>query len=81
MGACSLGCGEIGGGEVSSFRRKGLIELTGVLALAVDLVIAKIAEDVGDGDSAGGRLAMMAAAVAIEVGGCDAILLEQLLVA
>ena len=81
VGAGGLGGGEIGGGEVAGFGGQCLVELAGALALAVDLVVAEVTQDVGDGDSAGGRLAMMAAAVAVEVGGGQAVFLEQLLVA
>ena len=79
--AGGLGGGQVGAGEVAGFGRQGLVELAGALALAVDLVVAEVAEDVGHGDSAGGRLAMLAAAVAVEVRGRLAVFFEQLLVA
>ena len=79
--AGGLGGGEVGRGEVAGLGREGLVELAGALALAVDLVVAEVAEDVGHGDSAGGRLAVLAAAVAVEVRGRLPVLLQQLLVA
>ena len=52
VGAGGLGSGEVGGGQVAGFGRESLVELAGALALAVDLVIAEVAQDVGDGDAA-----------------------------
>ncbi len=80
-GQAACGGGEVGGGDVAGLGREGLVQLAGALALAVDLVVAEVAEDVGDGDAAGRRLAVLAAAVAVEVRGRQPVLFQQLLVA
>src|SRR4051794_28801383 len=67
--ARGLSGGQVGRGEVAGLGRQRLVELAGLLPLAVDLVVPQVAEDRGHGDAARGRLAEVAAAVAIEVGG------------
>ena len=67
--AGGLGGGEVGRGEVAGDRRQGLVEGAGFLPLAVDLVIAEVAEHGRHGDALGRGLAEVAAAVAVEVGG------------
>ena len=64
-------------GEVAGLGREGLVELAGLLALAVDLVVAEVAEHGGDGDALGGGLAEVAAAVAVEVRGRLAVLFQE----
>ena len=61
--------------------RQGLVKFGGALALAVDLVIPQVSENIRHSNAARGRLAVLAAAVAVEVRGRLAIFLELLLLA
>ena len=79
--AGGLGGGQVGAGDLAGFGRQGLVELGGALALAVDLVIPQVTEDIRHGHAVGGRLAVLPAAVAVEVRGRLAIFLELLLLA
>ena len=78
--AGGLGRGQVGAGDVAGLGREGLIQLAGAGPLAVDLVVAEVAEDLGDRDAAGRRLAMLAAAVAVEVRRRLPVLFQQPLV-
>ena len=80
VGAGGLGRGQVGAGDVAGLGRERLVELAGRLALAVDLVVAEVAEDVRDGDAPGRRLAVLAAAVAVEVRGRLPVLFQEPLV-
>ncbi len=55
---------------------KCLVKLSSPLALAVDLMIAKLPQNLGH-LAAGGGVAMMAATLAIEMSGSHAVPLEQ----
>ena len=79
MRAGGFGGGEVGLGKVAGFGGQGLVQLGGALTLAVDLVVPQVAENIRHGHAAGGRLAMLTAAVTVEVRGRLAIFFELLL--
>ena len=66
-----------GRGHLAGDRRQGLVEGAGLLTLAVDLVVAQVAEHGRHGDPLGRGLAEVAAAVAVQVGRLLPVLLQQ----
>ncbi len=69
---------EVGSGDIACAGGQGLVKLGGSLALAVDLVVAQVPQDIRNGHAAGGRLAVLAAAMAVKVRGRLAIVFELL---
>src|ERR1700679_3864044 len=74
-----FGGSEVGLGKAARVGGQCLVELGGALALAIDLMISQIAENIRHGHATCGRLAMLAAAVAVKVSGRLTIFLELLL--
>ena len=76
-GQAASAASEVGRRPGRGHRRQGLVEGAGLLPLAVDLVVAQVAEHGRHGDALGGRLAEVAAAVAVQVGRLLPVLLQQ----